>query len=164
MSHDAHDAHHPLHNMRRGKTFKFDIGDSPNVLEGYVVCGEFESGALGEIFIYVSKHGSTIGGWADAFAITFSGALQWSPEPRETLKWLIVKLVGLRFEPHGMTPDFELPIVTSAIDYIARRLGIEYLDDTGRAHAEELLGFKLTDRVISTQGERTPITPQEAKL
>ena len=107
---------------RAGQTLKFGVQN----FEGYLVTGEFDTGLLGEIFIYTAKQGSTLSGWADAFAIAFSGALQWSTDPQATLDWLIDKLCGLKFDPHGVTGDPEHVEVRSVIEHAMLQLRAQY--------------------------------------
>jgi ribonucleoside-diphosphate reductase alpha chain len=77
----------------------------------------------GEIFINISKEGSTLGGLLSAFGILFSIALQWGVP----LEVICNKLSYLKFEPHGPTGDKDVPFATSIIDYIVRRLAVDFL-------------------------------------
>jgi ribonucleoside-diphosphate reductase alpha chain len=104
---------------RRSNTFGFRVADC----EGYVHVGEYEDGRPGELFINVSKQGSTLAGIMDAFSISISLGLQHGVP----LATYVRKYSNQRFEPAGITDDPELRIATSLIDYIFRRLALDYL-------------------------------------
>jgi ribonucleoside-diphosphate reductase alpha chain len=114
-----------LPRTRKARTFAFSVAGC----EGYVTVGEYDDGSPGEVFIKVAKQGSTLAGIIDAFAIAVSLGLQHGV-PLETF---VSKYTNMRFEPAGMTNDPEIRIATSLIDYIFRRLAVDYLDpDTRR--------------------------------
>jgi ribonucleoside-diphosphate reductase alpha chain len=108
-----------LPRRRRSSTFKFRVADC----EGYVTVGEYEDGRPGEVFINVSKQGSTLSGIMDAFSIAVSLGLQHGVP----LATYVRKYTNMRFEPSGMTEDPELRLATSLVDYIFRRLAVDYL-------------------------------------
>ncbi len=108
-----------LPRRRRSTTFKFRVADC----EGFVTVGEFEDGRPGELFIKVSKQGSTLAGIMDAFSLTISLGLQHGVP----LTTYVSKFASTRFEPAGMTDDPEIRIATSLVDYIFRRLALDYL-------------------------------------
>ncbi|MCL4125172.1 UNVERIFIED_CONTAM: hypothetical protein GTU68_003319 [Idotea baltica] len=110
---------------RRSRTFEFRVADC----KGFVTVGEFEDGRPGEIFVRVSKQGSTLAGIMDAFAISLSHGLQYGVP----LGAFVQAFVGMRFEPAGMTDDPELRIASSLIDYLFRRLAIDYLTPEERS-------------------------------
>ena len=91
--------------------------------EGYLHCGVYDDGTLGEVFIRVAKEGSTISGLLDAVGVLMSVALQ-SGVPAETI---IKKFVHTRFEPAGYTENPDILIAKSILDYIARFLAIHFL-------------------------------------
>ena len=91
--------------------------------EGYVTVGEYEDGRPGEVFIKVSKQGSTLAGIMDAFSISLSLGLQHGVP----LATFVRKFANMKFEPAGITDDPELRIATSLIDYISRRLALDFL-------------------------------------
>ena len=124
-----------LPRRRRSATFSFRVADC----EGYVNVGEYDDGRPGELFLKVSKQGSTLAGVMDAFAISVSLGLQHGVP----LKTYVQKYTNMRFEPAGMTDDPELRIASSLVDYIFRRLAVDYLP------AEERLELG-----IQTTGER----------
>ncbi|HJL89091.1 MAG TPA: vitamin B12-dependent ribonucleotide reductase [Acidimicrobiales bacterium] len=110
---------------RKSLTFDFRVADC----KGFVTVGEYEDGRPGEIFVRVSKQGSTLAGIMDAFAISLSHGLQYGVP----LRAFVEAYTGMRFEPAGMTDDPELRIATSLIDYLFRRLAVEYLTTEERA-------------------------------
>jgi ribonucleoside-diphosphate reductase alpha chain len=91
--------------------------------KGFVTVGEYEDGRPGELFIRVSKQGSTLAGIMDAFAISVSHGLQYGVP----LKAFVHAFVGMRFEPAGITDDPEVRLANSLIDYLFRRLALDYL-------------------------------------
>lgn len=105
--------------VRPSETHKFSIAGH----EGYLTYSTFENGELAEIFIRMSKQGSTLAGLLDAFAIAISIALQHGVP----LKTLARKFVYVRFEPAGYTENSEIQIATSIIDYIFRYLAMKFL-------------------------------------
>jgi ribonucleoside-diphosphate reductase alpha chain len=108
-----------LPRRRNSKTFAFRVADC----EGYVTVGEYEDGRPGEVFINVSKQGSTLAGIMDAFSISLSLGLQ----HQVPLATYARKYTNMKFEPAGITDDPELRIATSLVDYIFRRIALEYL-------------------------------------
>ncbi len=104
---------------RTAKTFSFRVADS----HGYMTVGEYEDGTPGEIFVNVSKQGSTLRGILDAFAISVSHGLQFGVPLKDYVK----SLTSMSFAPSGITDDPEIRTATSIIDYIARRLALSYL-------------------------------------
>lgn len=108
-----------LPRSRSSKTFEFRVADC----KGFVTVGEYNDGRPGEIFIRVSKQGSTLAGIMDAFAMAVSHGLQYGVP----LDAYVSAFVGMRFEPAGITDDPELRIASSLIDYLFRRLAVEYL-------------------------------------
>ena len=108
-----------LPRVRNGKTYKFQIAD----LEGYFTVGEYEDGTPGELFISVSKQGSTLSGLMDSFAISVSHGLQYGVP----LKSYVKTLRGTSFAPSGITDDSDIRTASSITDYIVRRLALDYL-------------------------------------
>ncbi len=130
-----------LPRKRNSKTFSFRVADC----EGYVTVGEYEDGRPGEVFIKVSKQGSTLAGIMDAFSISLSLGLQHGVP----LATFVRKFANMKFEPAGITDDPELRIATSLIDYISRRLALDYLSVPERTE----LG------ILSTQERTQPTLP-----
>ena len=120
-----------LPRKRNSKTFSFRVADC----EGYVTVGEYEDGRPGEVFIKVSKQGSTLAGIMDAFSISLSLGLQHGVP----LATFVRKFANMKFEPAGITDDPELRIATSLIDYIFRRLALDFLVGGGADRARHLL-------------------------
>jgi ribonucleoside-diphosphate reductase alpha chain len=108
-----------LPRQRRSKTFAFRVADC----EGYATVGEYEDGRPGEVFIKVSKQGSTLAGIMDAFSISISLGLQHGVP----LSTYVRKYSSMKFEPAGITDDAEIRIATSLVDYIFRRVALDYL-------------------------------------
>jgi len=108
-----------LPRRRKSSTFAFRVADC----EGYVTVGEYEDGRPGEVFMKVSKQGSTLAGIMDAFSISVSLGLQHGVP----LATYVRKYTNMRFEPAGITDDADLRIATSLVDYIFRRLAVDYL-------------------------------------
>ena len=131
-----------LPRRRVSTTFAFRVADC----EGYVTVGEYEDGRPGEVFIKVSKQGSTLAGIMDAFSISISLGLQHGVP----LATYVRKYVNMKFEPSGMTDDADLRIATSLVDYIFRRLALDYLDPSER---EELGVLSTSERIQPTLPE-----------
>jgi ribonucleoside-diphosphate reductase alpha chain len=115
-----------LPDERRSITHKFDIAGH----EGYIIAGMYEDGQPGEIFITMSKEGSTISGLMDSFATAISIALQYGVP----LRGLVDKFSHMRFEPSGFTKNPDIPMAKSIMDYIFRWLATKFLD--GQAQQE----------------------------
>jgi len=115
----VHPARRRLPDERKSITHKFSIAGH----EGYITVGMFEDGMPGEVFITMSKEGSTISGLMDSFATSISIALQYGVP----LKVLVDKFSHARYEPSGFTNNPEVPIAKSISDYIFRWLGLKFL-------------------------------------
>lgn len=115
----VHPARRRLPDERQSITHKFSIAGH----EGYVTVGMFEDGMPGELFVTMSKEGSTISGLMDSFATSISIALQYGVP----LKVLVDKFSHARYEPSGFTNNPEIPIAKSISDYISRWLGLKFL-------------------------------------
>ncbi len=105
--------------VRSARTFSFRVADS----HGYMTVGEYEDGAPGEVFVHFAKHGSTLRGIMDAFAISVSHGLQYGVP----LKAYVKSLTSTSFAPAGITDDPEIRTASSIIDYLFRRLALTYL-------------------------------------
>ncbi len=108
-----------LPRVRASKTYKFQLSD----LKGYFTVGEYEDGTPGELFVNVSKQGSTLSGLTDSFAISVSHGLQYGVP----LKRYVKALRGTSFAPSGITDDPQIRTASSIIDYVMRRLALDYL-------------------------------------
>lgn len=111
-----------LPTTRRSLTHKFSVGGH----EGYLTVGLQEDGRPGELFLKISKEGSTVSGLCQAYCRAFSLALQYGLPIEDA----VARFKGMRFEPQGPTSNPEIPDATSLIDYIARFLELEFV--TGR--------------------------------
>ena len=128
-----------LPRSRRGRTFEFRVADC----KGFATIGEYENGLPGEIFLTVSKQGSTMAGIMDAFAKSISYGLQYGVP----LRAYVEAFINMRFEPAGMTDDPDIRFATSIMDYLFRRLSLEYLTYDERA---ELGIFSIDERLQPT--------------
>ncbi|MCB1258895.1 MAG: vitamin B12-dependent ribonucleotide reductase [Acidimicrobiales bacterium] len=128
-----------LPRTRTSRTFEFRVADC----KGFVTVGEYEDGRPGEIFVRVSKQGSTLAGIMDAFAISVSHGLQYGVP----LRSFVEAFTGMRFEPAGMTDDPDIRIANSLMDYLFRRLALLYLSPEERA---ELNIFTTEERMQPT--------------
>ena len=99
--------------------------------EGYMTAGSYPDDGLGEVFLKMGKQGSTLAGVMDAFSIAISIALQYGV-PLETY---VQKFTNMRFEPAGMTDDPDIRMAQSILDYIFRRLALDYLHFETRVRA-----------------------------
>src|SRR5207244_1375864 len=108
-----------LPDERQAITHKFDIAGH----EGYITVGLYEDGMPGEIFLVMAKEGSTISGFADAFAQAISYALQYGVPLQE----LVDKFSHVRFEPSGMTKNPDVRFAKSIVDYIFRWMAAKFL-------------------------------------
>ncbi len=114
-----------LPKSRPSRTTSFSIGGA----EGYMTSGAYADGALGEVFLKLGKQGSTLAGVMDAFSIAVSIGLQYGV-PLETF---VEKFTNLRFEPAGLTDDADIRMAQSMMDYIFRRLALDYLPFDARS-------------------------------
>jgi ribonucleoside-diphosphate reductase alpha chain len=128
-----------LPDTRNAITHKFDISGH----EGYITVGLYEDGQPGEVFITMSKEGSTIGGLMDTIATLVSVALQYGV-PVDSL---VRKFEHVRFEPSGMTRSQDIPFAKSPVDYIFRWLAMEFLDGYRAANAPQRVNPKPSDSV-----------------
>ena len=128
-----------LPRSRRGRTFEFRVADC----KGFATIGEYDDGRPGEVFLTVSKQGSTLSGIMDAFAKSISYGLQYGVPMRA----FVEAFVNMRFEPAGMTDDPDIRFAASIMDYLFRRLALEYMTYEER---EELGIFSIDERLQPT--------------
>ena len=128
-----------LPDERQAITHKFDISGH----EGYITIGLFEDGSPGEIFLVMAKEGSTISGFADAFAQAVSYALQYGVP----LQVLVDKFSHVRFEPSGVTKNPKVRIAKSIVDYIFRWMATKFLSREAQFEA----------------GVNQPVSPEEPR-
>jgi ribonucleoside-diphosphate reductase alpha chain len=139
---------------RNSITHKFSVGGH----EGYITVGMYDDQRPGEIFIKMSKEGSTLSGVMDGLALTISLGLQYGVP----LKVFVDKLVNTRFEPSGISPNPNIRFVSSVLDYIARWLGgryisADYLKLNGSAPVEA--GAAATAMMPPAAGTMTAMPP-----
>ena len=108
-----------LPKKRPSETVSFSVGGA----EGYLTASSYPDDGLGEVFLKMSKQGSTLAGVMDAFSIAISIGLQYGV-PLETY---VAKFTNMRFEPAGMTDDPDIRMAASVMDYIFRRLALDFL-------------------------------------
>ncbi|MBE1557974.1 vitamin B12-dependent ribonucleotide reductase [Nonomuraea africana] len=137
-------------NSRPSVTTRFTVGGA----KGYMTASSYPDDGLGEVFLKMSKQGSTLAGVMDAFSVAMSIGLQYGV-PLETY---VSKFVNMRFEPAGMTDDPDVRMATSVMDYIFRRLALDHLPYEERA----ALGiFSAAERTAQQRGE-DPAVDKEA--
>jgi ribonucleotide reductase alpha subunit len=136
-----------LPKSRPSQTRSFSVGGA----EGYMISGSYPDDGLGEVFLKLGKQGSTLAGVMDAFSIAVSIALQYGV-PLETY---VQKFTNLKFEPAGLTDDPDIRMAQSIMDYIFRRLALDYLSFEERA---ELGIYTATERARQVEtGSYLPI-------
>ena len=139
-----------LPKSRSSRTTSFSVGGA----EGYLTSSSYENGDIGEIFLKLGKQGSTLAGVMDAFSLAISVALQYGV-PLETY---VQKFTNMKFEPAGMTDDADIRIAQSLIDYVFRRLALDYLSFDERSElgiytAAERARYVETGRYLSEEDE-----------
>jgi ribonucleoside-diphosphate reductase alpha chain len=120
-----------LPDTRLSKTHKFEVDGH----EGYITVGMYEDGSPGEVFIQMSKQGSTLGGVMDSLAVLTSISLQYGVP----LSVLVRKFIHTKFEPSGYTINPKIRIASSIIDYIFRWLALEFLPEDERPEIMDYL-------------------------
>ena len=140
-------ARRKLPDERQAITHKFDIAGH----EGYITVGLFEDGMPGEIFLVMAKEGSTISGFADAFAQAISYALQYGVP----LQALVDKFSHVRFEPSGMTKNADVRFAKSIVDYIFRWMASKFLS----AEAQFLAGVNNRDEAANGYTPEPAVVP-----
>ncbi len=134
-----------LPDERKSITHKFDIAGH----EGYITVGMYEDGTPGEIFVTMSKQGSTISGLMDSFATAISFALQYGVP----LQFLVDKFSHMRFEPSGFSKNPQIPYAKSIVDYLFRWMASKFLDE----EAKREVGIIESDKTLSTKSEAGPV-------
>jgi ribonucleoside-diphosphate reductase alpha chain len=137
-----------LPKKRPSETVSFSVGGA----EGYLTASSYPDDGLGEVFLKMSKQGSTLAGVMDAFSVAISIGLQYGV-PLETF---VGKFTNMRFEPAGMTDDPDIRMAASVMDYIFRRLALDFLPYERRA---ELGIFTAKERAaqIAAESEGTTL-------
>ncbi|MDR1354891.1 MAG: vitamin B12-dependent ribonucleotide reductase [Propionibacteriaceae bacterium] len=139
-----------LPKSRNSRTTSFSVAGA----EGYMTSGAYEDSRLGEVFLKLGKQGSTLSGVMDAFSIAVSIGLQYGVP----LESFVQKFTNLKFEPAGMTDDPDIRIAQSIMDYIFRRLALDYLSfdersELGIYSATERARYVETGSYISEEDE-----------
>ena len=132
-----------LPETRVSRTHKFEV----NGHEGYIIVGLYEDNTPGEVFIKMSKQGSTLGGVMDTVAVLTSLSLQYGVP----LSALVRKFIHSKFEPSGMTKNPKIPIASSIIDYIFRYLALEFLPEEERPEVLDYTQLDDNDDVVHAQ-------------
>ena len=130
-----------LPKKRPSQTVSFSVGGA----EGYMTAGSYPDDGLGEVFIKMSKQGSTLAGVMDAFSVSISIGLQYGVP----LEAFVSKFTNMRFDPAGMTDDPDVRIAQSVMDYLFRRLALDYLPYEKRT---ELGIFTAEERAAAVAG------------
>ncbi len=142
-----------LPRSRPSITTKFEVADA----EGYITASSYPDDGLGEIFLKTSKQGSTLAGIMDAFSIAISIGLQYGVP----LEAYVSKFINMKFEPSGMTNDPDIRFATSLVDYVFRRLALDYLPEDKR----EALGIRSIEerkQLAAAQTTEKPDAPRSA--
>ncbi len=145
-----------LPDTRQSLTHKFSVAGH----EGYITVGMYEDGQPGEIFVTLGKAGSTLAGFADAFATAVSFALQHGVE----LQFLVDKFSHARFEPSGFTGNPEIPIAKSIVDYVFRWMALQFLpkeDQPAPANGKEVNGTELEPEATAREQARDSLKARE---
>lgn len=142
-----------LPNERRAITHKFSVGGH----EGYITVGLYDDNTPGEIFITMSKSGSTISGLMGSFAMAVSVGLQYGVP----LKTIVNKFSHTRFEPAGFTGNPDIPIAKSVVDYIFRWMGLKFLPKEERM---EVLKESTPSLAESVSAEITETIPSSTDV
>jgi ribonucleoside-diphosphate reductase alpha chain len=137
-----------LPKKRPSETVSFSVGGA----EGYLTASSYPDDGLGEVFLKMSKQGSTLAGVMDAFSVAISIGLQYGV-PLETY---VSKFTNMRFEPAGMTDDPDIRMAASVVDYIFRRLALDFLPYERRAEMGIFTAAERAAQLREENGE-TPV-------
>ena len=147
-----------LPKVRPAKTFSFTVSDC----HGYFTVGEYQDGSPGELFVSVAKMGSTLAGLMDSFARSVSYGLQFGVP----LKVYVKGMTSMSFAPSGITDDADIRTAASLVDYIFRRLALNYLSfddrlELGLASIDDMpeIQTSLLDQVIGQTTENLIVEP-----
>jgi len=142
-----------LPKKRASETVSFSVGGA----EGYLTASSYPDDGLGEVFLKMSKQGSTLAGVMDAFSVAISIGLQYGV-PLETY---VSKFTNMRFEPAGMTDDPDVRMAASVMDYIFRRLALDFLPYDRRS---ELGIFTAAERAAQLRAEAAAASGMAAPI
>ena len=135
-----------LPKKRPSQTISFSVGGA----EGYLTAGSYPDNGLGEVFIKMSKQGSTLAGVMDAFSVAVSIALQYGVP----LDAYVSKFINMRFDPAGLTDDPDVRLAQSVMDYLFRRLALDYLPYERRAELGIFTAEERAAQTAATYGRR----------
>ncbi|MFZ0531338.1 MAG: vitamin B12-dependent ribonucleotide reductase, partial [Propionicimonas sp.] len=149
-----------LPKSRVSRTTSFAVAGA----EGYMTSGQYDDGNLGEVFLKLGKQGSTLAGVMDAFSIAVSIGLQYGVP----LEQFAQKFTNLKFEPAGLTDDPDVRMAQSIMDYIFRRLALDYLSFDERSElgiytAAERARYVETGKYLSEEDEAELIESESLK-
>ncbi len=122
--------------------------------EGYMTASTYPDDGVGEVFLKLGKQGSTLAGVMDAFSVAISVGLQYGIP----LESYVAKFTNMRFEPAGITDDPDIRMVSSVMDYIFRRLALDYLPHDQRA---DLGILSVAERTAALDGAEAAVAPEE---
>jgi ribonucleoside-diphosphate reductase alpha chain len=143
-----------LPKKRPSQTVSFSVAGA----EGYMTAGSYPDDGLGEVFIKMSKQGSTLAGVMDAFSVAISIGLQYGVP----LEAFVEKFTNMRFDPAGMTDDPDVRIAQSVMDYLFRRLALDYLPFEKRS---ELGIFSAEERAAAVStGSYGPVAEEDVDV
>ncbi len=145
-----------LPRKRPSQTVSFSVAGA----EGYMTAGSYPDDGLGEVFIKMSKQGSTLAGVMDAFSVAISIGLQYGVP----LEAFVSKFANMRFEPAGMTDDPDVRMAQSVMDYIFRRLALDYLPYETRAELGIFTAEERAASVASSYGTAVDTSPDVAEV
>jgi ribonucleoside-diphosphate reductase alpha chain len=147
-----------LPKKRPSETVSFSVGGA----EGYLTASSYPDDGLGEVFLKMSKQGSTLAGVMDAFSVAISIGLQYGV-PLETY---VSKFTNMRFEPAGMTDDSDIRMAASVMDYIFRRLALDHLPVDKRAGLGIFTAEERAAQVAGSYGSSasTPAVTEEEEV
>lgn len=145
-----------LPKTRTSQTTSFAVGGA----EGYMTTSSYPDGALGELFLKMSKQGSTLAGMMDAFSIAVSIGLQYGVP----LEQYVTKFTNMRFDPAGLTDDADVRMAQSIMDYIFRRLALDYLPYEKRAALGIFTTSERTEQVNNGYETIEPATINELSV
>jgi ribonucleoside-diphosphate reductase alpha chain len=142
--HEVRPVRRRLPKQRSALVTRFSVAGA----EGYMTASSYPDDGIGEVFLKLGKQGSTLAGVMDAFSMAISVGLQYGIP----LESYVRKFTNMRFEPAGITDDPDIRMSSSVMDYIFRRLALDYLPYEERAD----LGILTTDeRTAQLNGEES---------
>ena len=148
--HDVRPVRKRLPKQRSATVTRFSVAGA----EGYMTASTYPDDGVGEVFLKLGKQGSTLAGVMDAFSVAISVGLQYGIP----LESYVAKFTNMRFEPAGITDDPDIRIASSVMDYIFRRLALDYLPYEQRA---DLSVLSAAERSAVLAGEEPAVPAEE---